>query len=148
MSEEDATDPDTEVGASGNCTETEPFKIPQVDGLVDSVADYELQIEAHEDCTEEEVTEAVEANFLGTLSDQKEGNNAELNHLVIKNLNLESACENDKRKIVSYKVTVKENVLATSIIESWKERYKFDELAFQNYDYENRSIRIDKVTRM
>ena len=108
----------------------------------------ELRIEAHEDCTEEEVTEAVEANFLGTLSDQKEGDNPELNHLVIQNLNLESKCANDKRKLFSYKVTVKENVLASRIIESWKERYKFDELAFQNYDNENRSIRIDKVTRM
>ena len=148
VSEEDATNSDTEDDASGIETEREPFKIPQVDGLVDSVVSYELKIEAHEDCTEEEMTEALEANFHGTISDKKEGDNQELNYLVIQNLNLESACENNKRKIVSFKVAVKENVIATSIIESWKERYNFDELAFKNYNYENRSIRIDMVTRL
>ena len=127
-------------------TEKEPFKIPQIDGLVDSDASYKLQIEAHDDCTEEEVLEALDANFHDTLKDKIKGDNKELNHLVIQNLNEESACENEK--LMNFKIEVKENVLATSIIESWKERYQFDELAFKNYDYENRSIRIDKVTRL
>ena len=38
VSEEDAASSETEIGASGNVTETEPFKIPQVDGVVDSDA--------------------------------------------------------------------------------------------------------------
>ena len=148
VSEEHAASSETEIGASGNVTETEPFKIPQVDGVVDSDASYELQIETHDDCTEDEVIEALEANFHGTLSDQKEGDNKELYHLVIQNLNMESECEKDKRKLVNFKIAVKENVLATSITESWRERYNFDELAFRNYDYKNRNIRIDKVTRL
>ena len=65
--------------------------------------------------------------------------------LVIQNLKLESPCQNGKQKIVNFKIAVKENALATNIIESWRERYNFGELAFKNYDYENRSIRIDKV---
>ena len=51
---------------------------------MDSDASYELQIETHDDCTEDEVIEALEANFHGALSDQKEGDNKELNYLVIK----------------------------------------------------------------
>jgi hypothetical protein len=31
---------------------------------------------------------------------------------------------------MNFKIAVKENVLATCIIESWEERYQFDELAF------------------
>ena len=142
VSEEINANSDTELGASENVTEKEPFKIPQIDALVDSDASYQLQIEAHDDCTEEEVIEALIANFHGTLKDQMEGDNKELNHLVTQNLNEESACENEKRKIMNFKIAVKENVLVTSIIESWKEHYQFYELALKNYDYENRSIRI------
>ena len=46
---------------------------------------------------------------------------------------------------MKYKITVKEHPSCRKIIESWRERYKFDELAFRNYDYENRSIRIRDV---
>ena len=90
----------------------------------------------------------LEANFHGTLSHPKEGDNKELNHLVIQNLNMESECEKDKRKLLNFKIAVKENVLATSITKSWRERYNFDELVFKNYNYKNRSIRIDKVKRI
>jgi hypothetical protein len=77
-------------------TKKEPFKIPQIDGLVDSDASFKLQIEAHDDFTEEEVIEALDANCHGTPKDKMEGGNKELNHLVIRNLNEESACENGK----------------------------------------------------
>jgi hypothetical protein len=77
---------------------------------------YKLQIEAHDDCTQEEVIEALDANFHDTLKDKIGGDNKELNHLVIQNLNEESACENEKRKIMNFQIEVKENVLATSII--------------------------------
>ena len=60
----------------------------------------------------------MEANFHGTLSDQKEGDNKELNYLVIQNLNMESECDKEKRKMVKFKIAVKENILATSIIEN------------------------------
>ena len=106
----------------------------------------DIELGAFENVTE--VIEALDANFHVTLKDQIEGDTKELNHLVIQNLNKESACENEKRKIMNFKIAVKENVLATSIVESWKERYHFGELAFKNYNYENRSIRIDKVTRL
>jgi hypothetical protein len=47
---------------------------------------------------------------------------------------------------VNYRIAVKENESVRRIIESWQERYNFDELAFENYDYENRSIRILEVS--
>ena len=46
--------------------------------------------------TEEEVIEALDANCHGTPKDKMEGGNKELNHLVLRNLNEESACENGK----------------------------------------------------
>ena len=40
------------------------FKIPQIDGVVDSDARCELKIETHATCTEEDVIEALEAKFM------------------------------------------------------------------------------------
>ena len=104
----------------------------------------EVQIEAHDTCTEDEIIEAIEANFYETLGEDKV-ENEDLKYLLIQNLNEERCLENENRKIMKYKITVRENPSCREIIESWRERYKFDELAFRNYDYENRSIRIREV---
>ena len=49
---------------------------------------------------------------------------------------------------MNFKIAVKDDDKSTALIESWNERYNFDELAFKNYDYENKSIRIEKATRL
>ena len=49
---------------------------------------------------------------------------------------------------MNYKIAVKENDTVSKIIESWKTRYNFDELAFENYNYETRSISIKAVSRL
>ena len=61
--------------------EEEIFQIPQIDGTVDSDVHYELQIEAHDTCTHDEVVEALEANFYGTLDDENEEKNSKLSKL-------------------------------------------------------------------
>jgi hypothetical protein len=45
---------------------------------------------------------------------------------------MESECEKEKPKMVNFKIAVNENVLATSIIESWRERYNFDEQEYKD----------------
>ena len=50
---------------------TEEFQIPQIDGNADGEAHYELKIETHDDCTHDEIVEAMEANFFGTINDKK-----------------------------------------------------------------------------
>ena len=53
----------------------EEDKIPQFDGVKDldndAIANYEVQIEAHDTCTEDEIIEAIEANFYETLGEDK-----------------------------------------------------------------------------
>ena len=90
----------------------------------------------------------MEANFFETISDKNEGGNAYIHHLFIENLDVESLLETKSRKFMNFKIAVKDDDKSTALIESWNERYNFDELAFKNYDYENKSIRIEKATRL
>jgi hypothetical protein len=138
---------DGKLAEAGNVTEEDIFQIPQIDGTVDNDAHYELEIEAHDACTEDEIVEALEANFYGTLDDEKEENN-ELRYLIIQICTGERLLENENRKVMNYKIAVKENNTVRKIIESWNTRYNFDESAFENYNYETRSIRIKAVSRI
>ena len=127
---------------------TEEFQIPQIDGNADGEAHYELKIETHDDCTHNEIVEAMEANFFGTIDDKKIEDSDYLKSWIIQHLKKESLLENEKRKVVNYRIAVKENDSVRRIIRSWQGRYNFDELAFKNYDYENRNIRILDVLRV
>lgn len=148
VAEEATANSDAELDVSGDMTEQVRSKIPQIDGTADSDVYYKLQIETHETCTQEEVIEALEANFFETISDKKEGGNEYIHHLFIENLDVESLLETKSRKFMNFKIAVKDDDKSTALIESWNERYNFDELAFKNYDYENKSIRIEKATRL
>ena len=57
--------------------------------------------------------------------------------------------ENEKRRIrFVYKVIVKDNEVAKTLIESWKFRNKFDDLAFRHAVYDKVQIRIQKVQKI
>ena len=54
---EEATEKvDAKIDEAGNVTEEDIFRIPQIDGMADDDAHYELQIEAHDTCTEDEIS--------------------------------------------------------------------------------------------
>ena len=149
VAEEAVEKVDDKIPEAEDVTEENSFVIPQIDGANDGDEHYKLEIEAHDTVTEDDIVEALEANFYGTLEDDEvEKNNISLRYLSIQNLNLERHLENEPRKILNYKISIKENDTARKIIESWKERYNFDELAFTNFDFKNKSIRIREVSRV
>ena len=112
--------------------------IPQVDGNIDDDVTFELKVEAHEECSNDDIIEAIETNFYGTFDDQNKEENESFRSILIKN--------SDEEKV--FKVIVKDSKLAMEIIESWKIRYNFDELAFENYNFQGKSIRILEVRRL
>ena len=85
---------------------TEEFQIPQIDGNADGEAHYELKIETHDDCTHNEIVEVMEANFFWTIDDKKIEDSDYLKSLIIQNLEKESLLENEKRKVVNYRIAV------------------------------------------
>jgi hypothetical protein len=99
-------------------------RIPQINGTADGDAYYELKIEAHNACTESDVVEALEAKFYGTLDDENVEKNDPIRYIIVQHSNVESHLENEPRKILNYKVSVKENEIVGNIFEKWKERYK------------------------
>ena len=82
----------------GNVTPKDIFKIPQIDGTVDSDARYELKIETHDTRTEEDVIEALEAKYYGTLEYNHKDENPFLNYMLIQNLGTESPSKEENAK--------------------------------------------------
>ena len=76
------------------------------------------------------------------------GYTCRMNDILIEKLDEEQYIENGTRKLQNFKVTVKESEIITNMFEKWKERYNFDELAFKNRNFENKSIRITQVERL
>jgi hypothetical protein len=119
--------------------------IPQINCTADANAIIKLEMEAHHECTEKDTIEAVEINFVGTLDEIGENDDA-LRNIFIEKLDEDQYIENGTRKIPNFKVTVKESEIITIILENWEERYNFD--AFKNFNFENKIIRITQVERL
>ena len=117
--------------------------ISQIDGTADDEAHFELTVEAHEKCSNDDVIEAITENFLGTLDDKKVEKTDPVRHLIIKEAN-----KNLSEVQKSYRIAVKENELAVQIIEGLKEPYEFDDLAFKNAVYGEIKINIKDVQRI
>ena len=118
--------------------------IPQIDGTADSTICYELEVEAHKKCSNDDIIEAIETNFLGSLDEQNVEKCDPLRYLVVK----KSIGKQVGQNIQVYEVNIKENEISTNIIEGWNEWYTFDNLAFKNSVYDEIDIRIRGVQRL
>ena len=118
--------------------------IPQLDGTFDDgKAHFELKVDAHEKCSNQDVIEAIKENFFGELDTRKVEKTDPVRHLIIRE-------ENDKISEVQekYRVVVRENKVATEIVGLWNEPYEFDDLAFKNAVYGEIKINIKEVKRV
>ena len=113
--------------------------IPQIDGTADRNVCYELTVEAHMECTHDDVIEAIEANFFGSLDDENVKENDPLRYIIV-----QQADENQKL----YEVAVKDNETSMKVIEKWNDPYEFDDLAFKNSVYDKIKIKIREVRRL
>ena len=143
---------ETEIKETGNTSEEGSIEaekltctpIPQIDGAI-SISEessddleYELKIEAYEKCTGDDIVEAIETNFFGTLDDEKVRKDDEIRHLVVKKTNEKQV----------FRIIAKKNETVTNIIEGWRISHNFDYLAFGNSVYESLGVRIRKVQRI
>ena len=133
----------------------EDNNIPQIDGSSDdnetekSEIAYELKIDAHENCKNYDVIEAIEVNYDGTLNDLKIDEHDRSRYILIQKLREEPCDINDEKRVKSiYRVLVNDNEVSKSIVESWKDPYKFDDLAFRSAVYDKIQIRIQEVQKI
>ena len=114
-----------------------------------SVIDYELRIEAHEKCKNFYVLEAIEVNFDGIMDDLKIDKHDPSRQIHVQKVK-EEPIDDDNNRVVHliYRVQVKNTEVARSLIESWKDAHKFDDLAFGNAVYDEVQVKIREVKKI
>ena len=117
--------------------------------------EYELKVESHVKCKNYDVVEAIEVNFDGTIDDLKIDKTNICREILVSKLESEIKIEDEGAIMWRYRVTIKNCDVAQNILESWKERYKFDDLAFRNAVYGTGmknigrvNVRIAEVTKL
>ena len=130
-------------------------EIPQVDGVNDDgevVAsediEYELRVDAHTKCKNYDVIEAIEVNFDGTLDELKVDKTDSCRTILVQKLERKLENNDEERQSLIYRVVVKNCKVAGDILESWKERHKFDDLGFRNYVYGVVNVKIQEVQKL
>ena len=86
-------------------------------------AEYELEVEAHNECKNYDIIEAIEVNFDGILDDHKIEKKDHLRNIQVQKVDeriVSSNIENEESKYEVYRVVVKQNDTVEQIIEGWK----------------------------
>ena len=95
------------------------------------------------------MVEAIEENYQGTLNDLKIDEQDLSRFILIQKLEEELFEKDDEKRIrFVYKVIVKDNEVAKTLIESWNYRNKFDDLALRHVVYDKVQVRIQKVQKI
>ena len=152
---ERSTAEQVDTGKEEDTVAEEDNKIPQIDGSSDDseakkreIA-YELKIDAHENCKNYDVIEAIEENYQGTLNDLKVDEHDPSRYILVQKLKEAHVEVNDEKRLkLIYRVLVNDDEVAKTLIESWKDPYKFDDLAFRRAVYDKIQIRIQEVQKI
>ena len=122
-------------------------------GKLESLTEYALKMEAHVNCTTEDIVEAIETNYFGILGLDKTkiGEKLDLKYLKVQKLEenqLIGKTEDKCKDLKVFKVSTKDIDEARTTIESWREDHKFDDFAFRNSDCRNMKINVRGVSRL
>ena len=114
-----------------------------------SEIEFEILIDAHVKCKNYDVVESIEENYQGTLNDLKIDEHDVSRFMRIQQLKEEPFEKDDEKRLnILYKVIVKNVEVAKSVIEGWKNPYKFDDLAFRHAVYDKVQARVQEVQKI
>ena len=114
------------------------------------ILEYELKIDAHVDCKNYDLIEAIEVNFDGALDDMKAEKDDVGRYIHVQkkhDAKDDNKCESD-RKLVVYRVSIQNLENSEAVIESWRKRHNFDDLAFHRAVRDKINVRIREVLRL
>ena len=103
---------------------------------------YELKVDAYVSC---------KVNFNGALDYLKvEQDDDQARYIHVQKVQEKKSIENieGERKLVAYKVFIRDNITSKAVIESWCESHKFDDLAFRAAVRDKITIRIRKIQKL
>ena len=117
----------------------------------ENVAEYELKIEANGKCTDEDIHEALVVNFQGNLDDLKVRKGDPIRRFETKKLEERQVIkkiDNEFRNLQTFRVLINKHEAAKNIIETWKLRHNFDDLAFKNKERDITTVKVRDVQRV
>ena len=113
--------------------------------------EYELQVDAHKECKNYQLIEAIEVNFDGALDNRKVAKE----DLAARKILVQKAQEckttemlEHDRKLLVYRVFINDEDNSRAVIESWKEEHMFDDLAFRGAIRDKINMRIRAIQRL
>ena len=110
--------------------------------------EYELKVAAHQKCKNYDIIECIEVNFDGALDDLNVEKNDRLRFIDVHKKESEEIIDETESNLFNYRVVVRDLDQAKSVVESWKEKSKFDDLAFKNAEYGKVRVRILEVNKV
>ena len=118
---------------------------PEIEGTAEEAAQatFDVMVEAHDKCKNDDVIEALEENFFGNLKDKKIEKSDPRGYFNIREAAKEVL---DVQKV--YRIKVRNEEVITDIVERWKKPYEFDDLAFTNAVHGEVAIKIKDVKRV
>ena len=116
-------------------------------GILEKEAKYELKVDPHTKCTFEDIYEAVETNFIGTLDEAKIGEKEPSRNFRLKKLR-KAGMKDEFPNMQVFEMTVKDTEDAKNAVESWKDQFNFDDLAFKNSVYGEIKIKVREVVKV
>ena len=100
--------------------------------------------------------EAIEVNFDGILDDMKvEKNDSNARYILVQKVerkvkieNIQVEPDDEERHMLMYRIVIRNCEDSQNVVESWKNRYKFDDLAFGNAVHGIVNVRILEVVKL
>ena len=116
-----------------------------------SDAKFEILVEAQDEVTNLDITEAIEENFDGLLDEMKFSKQDALRFICVHKLKVETSALDDgniRRNFWTYRIIVKNNEVTLNLVDSWKVPGKFDDLAFRNSSGGKRQVKVRDIRKI
>ena len=110
--------------------------------------EYELKVAAHKKCKNYDIIEAIEVNFDGALDNLKVEENDKSRYFDVHKKESKELTDEKDRNLFTYRLVVRDLDQAKRVVESWKNKSQFDDLAFKNAEYGRVRVRILEVNKV
>ena len=142
-----------EEAAAGSAVNVDcsPSEVVVNQAEMSSDAKFEILVEAQDEVTNLDITEAIEENFDGLLDEMKFSKQDALRFICVHKLKVETSALDDgniRRNFWTYRIIVKNNEVTLNLVDSWKVPGKFDDLAFRNLSGGKPKVKVRDILKI
>ena len=130
----------------------EEFIVKKKSEAVANSAEYELKMDVHASCTDQDTMEVIQTNFIEDLKVRaKDKQFEELKLFKIKKVQDKQVIrkiEGVFRNLEIFRIVIKDHEIARNIIEEWKQTQNFDSRAFRNSHNSEMVIEVKEIRKL